>query len=377
MAVETYGLPQEEDQQQALVDSSAPMATQPTNMTGLQQQQPPPISGSSGGALAGQPPVPAQAPGGPDPAQTPAPAQGGPDLTKDRGTPDKMLRTQWRDNAESLAEMQENIANKMEKAANNRVSKAQAQELTESMKAQGADPSKAVADNLKMAEEEIDHTVKIGEKNKKWGNKIKKRLRNVYKRIPEDEMGLFLMEFGMRAMMAGETMGTMGALGAAGSGAMSSLQGRQQAEEDRALAADKYANEQGLAEFGALTDRQTADAATMTAEARRDAYGADRSYQGEKVYLEDIFRKAGWNDKQIADHFSGKTSPSERRQILNDTLQKVAAARPYDEDQITGKEFGAMKSADIEAWIDEMMKIEGTTERAKSGQDYINAANGG
>ena len=373
---ETFALPQDdEDQQAALVASSAPMATQPASMTGLQQQQPPPISGSSGGELAGQPPVPAQAPGGPDPAQTPA--QGAPDLTKDTGTPDKMLRTQWRDNAESLAEMQENIANKMEKAANNRVSKAQAQEMTENMKAQGADPSKAVEANLKMAEEEIDHTVKIGEKNKKWGNKIKKRLRNVYNRIPEDEMGLFLMEFGMRAMMAGETMGTMGALGAAGSGAMSSLQGRQQAEEDRALAADKYANEQGLAEFGALTDKQNADSATMTAEARRDAYGADRSYQGEKVYLEKLFKNAGWSDQQIADHFTGKTSPAERRQILNDTLQKVAAARPYDEDQITGKEFGAMKSADIEAWIDEMMKIEGTTERAKSAQDYINAADGG
>lgn len=375
MTVETYGLPQEEDQQQALVDSSAPMANQPANMTGLQQQQPPPISGPSGGSLGGQAPVPTNAPGGPEPAQ--APAQGGPDLTKDRGTPDKMLRSQWRDNAEDLASMQENIAKKMEKARSNRVSKAQAQEMTDSMKAQGADPTKAVAENLKMAEEEIDHVVQINDKPKKWGEKIKKRLRNVYNTIPEDEMGLFLMEFGMRAMMAGETMGSAAALGAAGSGALSSLQGRQQAEKTRALDADKYANEQGVAEFGALTDKQNADSATMTAEARRDAYGADRSYQGEKVYLEQLFKKAGWSDQQIADHFTGKTSPAERRQILNDTLQKVAAARPYDEDQITGKEFGAMKSADIEAWIDEMMKIEGTTERAKSAQDYINAADGG
>ena len=316
---ETFALPQDdEDQQAALVASSAPMATQPASMTGLQQQQPPPISGSSGGALAGQPPVPAQAPGGPDPAQ--APAQGGPDLTKDMGTPEKVIQNKFSSHPNELADAQEMIGQRMDKARQDPVAKAQAQKMTMTMAAQGADPVKA-ADQLfgenGLAYIQIDREVEDWERankgkrkkaipsndgplsdaelnnltadtgeiggvsdsapalsseqappaldgegqnpvpdetdediprNKSWGKRIKARLRNVYNTIPEDEMGLFLMEFGMRAMMAGETMGTMGALGAAGSGALSSLQGRQTAAADRKLEAEKYADEQALEE---------------------------------------------------------------------------------------------------------------------------------
>jgi hypothetical protein len=306
------GLPQtEEEKQRALAGSSPPMMGQPSSMTGLQQQQPPPISGPSGGALGGQPPVPANAPGGPDPAQ--APAQGGPDLTKDMGTPDKVIQNKFSSHPNELADAQEAIAQRMDKARKDPVAKAQAQKMTMTMAEQGADPVKAAdqlfgenglayiqidrevedwerankgrrkkaipSNNGPLSDAELNNlTADTGEaggvsdsapalsseqappaldgegqnvvpqepdepRNKSWGKRIKARLRNVYKHIPEDEMGLFLMEFGMRAMMAGETMGTMGALGAAGSGAMSSLQGRQTAAADRKLEADKYADE--------------------------------------------------------------------------------------------------------------------------------------
>lgn len=391
MGVQTYGLPDDEEQQRALVNSSQPLATAPETVTGVGQPAMPEVQTSappSPGALNQEAtPVSTDEQVGGGGAETP---QSAPDLMKDRGKPEQYMRKQWASNADQLTESIEGVAKRMEKLRGDRVARAQAQQMTDVMGQQGADPKKAGDAVIKMGEQEVDHLVETGEQKASWGKKIKKRLRNAYNTIPEDEMGLFLMEFGLRAMMAGETMGTMGALGAAGSGALTSLQGRQQAEADRSLAADKYAQEQGLAEYGALTDKQKADTDQMRAETDKgykDALSKARGqgYNGEKVFLDNTMQTAGFSQQERTAILTGGLSIGEKTDRIIEQLQKKQLSAPYDTDPVTGKEYGEMTVDDMELYAAEILAMqERITKQARgatkadpeTAQDFINEAAG-
>jgi hypothetical protein len=90
--------------------------------------------------------------------------------------------------------------------------------------------------------------------------KLRDKWKNIFNIIPKEDMGLVLMDFGFRAMMAGETMGSAGAIGAAGAGALAGVQSRQTADYDRSVEQFNMADEGAR---GALEEaRQSPDTIT-------------------------------------------------------------------------------------------------------------------
>jgi len=317
--------------------------------------------------------------------------QGAPDTLKDRGDPNTAMRRKWQENAAELVEMQEQALTRMQNAWKDPVSKAQGQVMTENMKAQGADPTKAAEQSLEMAETNIDRSVEDKGMTKKMGAKLKKRLRKVYDTIPEDQMGMFLIDFGLRAMMAGETMGSMGALGAAGSGAMGAMQGRQRQEKTDRLSMEQAAQAEGREQFGALSDRTRADAAMMTAEAQRDRAGRVNRFKDEVMI--DFYRKQGWSEEEITAEISGAQTAQQMYDVYAPAFDKIRSAikadPPMIPSQIQYVEVGGEKVAihemdegQVAAYIGEVVEQRMAARGAlgkenalsKSGQDYINEA---
>jgi hypothetical protein len=198
-------------------------------------------------------------------------------------------------------------------------------------------------------------------------------LKNIYRIIKPEEMGLFLIDFGLRAMMAGESMGDLGALGAAGSGAMGALQERRRFDEEQRIAAEQRGIEAGER---AAKDYETAAGIVQKnreldikeKESERLAGG----YRGEKVYLENFFKEAGWSDQQIADFFGKAKGEAARRQDLMDALMaRISGAGIIDKDPITGKPYREMGSEDIKTWVNRMLALESEMAAPKKGTDYI------
>jgi hypothetical protein len=228
---------------------------------------------------------------------------------------------------------------------------------------------KTIAEARKQALEGLKRANVSGKIDDQQYGELKDKWKGIFNYISRDEMGLFLIDFGLRAMMAGETMGDLGALGAAGSGALGALQGRRQAaaQQENALAAQ--ANEQALAEYGAETDRVSALAQMTSAEARsRQVDQTGRGYAGEKVWLTDFFRNAGWSDQEIANYFAKAQNPAARRQALTDALLKrIEDAGFTDEDPNLGKAYREFDANDIQDWVDIMLELENERISAEAG----------
>jgi hypothetical protein len=197
----------------------------------------------------------------------------------------------------SLADLQEGVLKRIEAARKDPVAVAQAKQMTDLQEQQGI-PADASKEELKaMTEEGLKRAEADGNVTKKEASKLRKRFNKVYETIHRDEMGLFLLDFGLRAMMAGESMGDMAAIGAAGSGAMGALQGRRAEAEQKRVDDAKYAEEQGLEQYGKETDRYEAETGRFAAEelAKRGALG----YRGEKAYVRELGLKMGKTEEEI------------------------------------------------------------------------------
>lgn len=164
--------------------------------------------------------------------------------------------------------------------------------------------------------------------------KYKKGWRRIFNHISEDEMGLFLMDFGLRAMMAGETMGDMGALGAAGSGALGALQGRRQLARENELELQQTAHEIGTDKYQNITERMKAEASKTTAAAKSKQ--ADTPYTGRDTWREQYFKEAGYSKEERARIAAGGQEVSN---MVMDQIQRWQDRRA-EQQKIEGS-FGA------------------------------------
>lgn len=163
-------------------------------------------------------------------------------------------------------------------------------------------------------------------KQKKWA------LKNIYRHIKPEEMGLFLMDFGMRAMIAGESMGDLGALGAAGSGAMGALQERRRYSEEQ-----RIAEEQRGVEAGERAAEDMVDAQKIAQKNRElDQFDEKLKLEGRKLdieeksggagmkwqsqYLAQFYRDLGYSESEIARILAGGPDNVE---LINDNIQRL------------------------------------------------------
>jgi hypothetical protein len=219
--------------------------------------------------------------------------------------------------------------------------------------------------------------------------------------MTRQEFSMFLMEWGS-LMMQNSEKGLGGAFGTATQGAMQGHLGR----EDRALAREQSQQKSALEERRVSASERTASFAgqaqgftdpegfwvvpkynsetkEVTWERATDKDGnlvkgdpdKSRDYQGEKVYLENFFREAGWSDQEIADYFGKAKGRKAREQDLTDALmRRIDGAGILDVDPITGKKLKEFKEEDIKLWVSRMLAIEFGKTSDKEAADYLNEA---
>lgn len=348
-----------------------PLGTQPTDaiIAGqpIIEQRKDPVTGAPLQS-ANVPDVPTSAPagappvsgtplsGGEPPAGAEPPAQAGPPQIKEK--PNEFIAGQIQKNPDAITDLVETsarVAN--ETAKNSDDNAAQLKALS------GPEAKKSIEELQKIAMDSLKVANTTGTLPAKHYKKLKSRWRNIFKYIGEDEMGLFLIDFGLRAMMAGDTANTdLGALGQAGMGALGALQGRRQAAVDQQNAMTAQSREMAIDQYKAESERMRAQGALMSGEAaktRANAPGASGAYAGEKVWMTDFFRKAGWSDQQIADYFSKAKGSAARRQDLTDALlSRISRANSFDKDPDTGKKWSEFGPEDIQNWVDGVLAAE-------------------
>lgn len=287
---------------------------------------------------------------------------GGVDLVKDRGTPDQVIQNMDPDllvkTVEQSAKAASSESGETGKHSDTPEKKKQANEL---LKSQGADPSKSI----KQMEKEFMASAKKrrdeGEITAEHYTGLKDRWKNIFQIIPKEDFGLFLMDFGMRAMMASETMGSMGAIGAAGSGALEASRGRGQAKTDVAIADQEAARKGALETYKAESGRMQAEASQTTAEASRtraDAIGG--GYKGEKAWLLDLGQSMGKTEDEIWDMFNKVKAPEVRRQEFMDFILKAQQDATFTQtDPILGKKYRDFTADDMQDWVEAMVRTEG------------------
>jgi hypothetical protein len=258
--------------------------------------------------------------GGPEPSQEL-------DLMKDRGSPETMVQEEAHKNPDKFSETIDatyNAIRSRRAKAGDRAAQLELELLNEKMGINGEEAKEEV---FRQAEVGIQRAEEDGKITPKQAKQKRFALKNIYKTIKPEEMSLFLIDFGMRAIMAGETMGDLGALGAAGAGAMGALQERRNyaAEQDIA-AGERAATDYQTAQELALEERKVG-----ALEARNAALGGDRSYQGEKVWATNFYRSLGWSDQQIAEVFSGARTPEEMYDSVYDDLMSQRQKAQADE----------------------------------------------
>lgn len=258
--------------------------------------------------------------GGPEPSQEL-------DLMKDRGNPETMVQEEAHKDPDKFSENVDATYQAIRSRRAKSGDKAAQLELELLNEKMGIDGEAAKEEVFRQAEVGIQRAEEDKKITAKQAKQKRFALKNIYKTIKPEEMSLFLIDFGMRAMMAGETMGDLGALGAAGSGALGGLQERRRfAAEQEIAAGERAAEDYTTAQELALEERKVG-----ALEARSAALGGDRSYQGEKVWATNFYRSLGWSDQQIAEVFSGARTPEEMYDSVYDDLMSQRQKAQADE----------------------------------------------
>lgn len=353
----------------------------------------------TGGALGEIPappssPVPAGRGQSPLSAAQQAPQQGGGagateaggfDAAKDRGNPTTLARdTVLKDPDSGVSAMEDSAKFVSNQRGKGRQVQLQTELMNEQLGLTGKEAEAAKETMQTQAMQAIDLAESDGKLTKKQAKKKRFQLKNVFNTIKPEEMSLFLIDFGMRAMMAGETMGDLGALGAAGSGALGGIQERRRFAEQQEIEASERERMAALEERGVAADEMRAGAAQTTAQAALTrAEAADRGYTGEKVWLENFFKEAGKSDEEIADYFMRAEGGTARRQSLTDALMKrIEKSSLIDSDPILGKKYVDFTEKDMQDWVDRVLAEEqsraggGALSSGKGTSDYIREAGG-
>lgn len=290
------------------------------------------------------------------------------DLMKDRDKPDKHFVNMAQKNPQVLddALTEASTALEKEKASGARASNEDREKLATALESNGANEksfNQMKADIIKG----LDRAIEDGEIPKNEGKKYKLHWRNVFQKIEKDEMGLFLMDFGLRTMIAGETMGSAGAIGAGGAGALQGLQGRRQLERTQTLEVEQQAHDMTVEQYDSETKRKRADY-------------AGQGYRGEKAWLYDLGKRIGKTDEQIYGMFNKEESMEVRRQKAFEFIREVQAdAGIIDRDPMLDKEYRDFEPEDFEEWVDMVLEQEtrnsatGSALSRPSGMDeYLN-----
>lgn len=386
-------------QMNALGQNSALMAKNDTARSALPDPDPNgvmrgptyPTSASGGSGISagevGNAPVPA-------PPNTPQPsgadseplAGGNADNEKDLGTGIDVLAQktseQRLEDGKASAEAMENTR----KNSNGQTS-FQGKHLNEKLEGQGIPVRKSFQQMQDEIYKYLKRDVEDKKLSKKEAAKHRTGWRKIFNKISEDEMGLFLMDFGMRAMVAGETMGSAGAIGAAGSGAMGALQSkrRQGVEDDMAM--QTTAHDMAVGQYGAESSRISADASMRSAKANETrANTAGQGYRGEKAWLYELMvTKRGMSEEEFFALISGDTSLSERRAKLFDYIRDMKAEADFILADENGKLFKDYTRSDMNTWVENAIKDERggsalggggatTGSSSQTTQDYLNNA---
>lgn len=307
--VTTYGLDAAETEKDPITGGT--ISAVPTELPSAQTSAPPLSDQGTGSNAPVGPDARQQQGGGAEPIQEiqVQEKKRSDDFSKfmtDQGTPELFVQEQMTKNPQQASEVLSGSVSAVEKQRKVLQSRLDAGDTTVLRQLQSLNAQLGI-DNPEAAQREKDRYLhpetgqlaigaerayqdgKMGKeeyKQKKWA------LKNIYRHIKPEEMGLFLIDFGMRAMMAGETMGDLGALGAAGSGAMGALQERRRYATEQGIAAGeraaedtKWAEEQALKEREVGAKEKTAEARMISA---KSGYGPD----GRKPFRDEIAVKA-------------------------------------------------------------------------------------
>lgn len=125
--------------------------------------------------------------------------------------------------------------------------------LTESLKSNGVNAESALKAKVDEKLARLNQLEKDGAITPETHTKLRDRWKNIFNVIPKEDFGMVLMDFGMRAMMAGETMGDMAAIGAAGSGALAGVAQRKEQDYKRGVEQIGMAGEEARADMGVAT----------------------------------------------------------------------------------------------------------------------------
>lgn len=240
MAVQTYGIPPEEERTDPV--TGQPVAS-PNTATPETSTSAPPLSG---GKQTVNTPV-AEATntqgGGAESSQMPF----DPSVVSDL-TPSNLIRNTIRKDPDQAFDTLSASAAAAKKAApKDRLGQLDQEKLNLQL---GIDNGEEAREQVLGEDGEVARTiageVAAGIITPKQAKQKRFALKNIYNTIKPEEMGLFLIDFGLRAMMAGETMGDLGALGAAGSGAMGALQERRRYASEQKVAAEERTRKAGL-----------------------------------------------------------------------------------------------------------------------------------
>lgn len=255
---------------------------------------------------------------------------------------------------------------------------AQKKKINEVLSAQGVEPRKAFEDLYKTELKKLEARHESGEITKKQYKGWKNRWKNIFNTVPEEDFGLFMMDFGLRMMQAsgqGETLGA--SIGMAGQGALAGAQGRQQLKQQQSMQREQQATTRALARAG-LEQKQTRDAQVesttggliergpdgkwrpiidpQTGKPYEREYAGRGGYRGEKAWLYDWGKRIGKGEEELWEIVNGQMSEGERRDKYEELILKMISDAKYtDDDPVLGKKYRDFTNNDIQAWIEAMM----------------------
>lgn len=241
--------------------------------------------------------------------------QGGdaPDMLKDKGTVDQYLTQKIMNDKEGryVTIMEESL---------NALKKLDPVDVRYAYDKSGMDGEGTLKETETLVNNAVDAGVTTGQMSEEEGEKRKFAFKNIFNVISREEMPLFLIDFGMRAMMAGETMGDLGALGAAGSGAMGALQGRRKEAYDRQVAEGQRRREDHKTSHDITMDR-------IEAEQKERELDIDEAGEGgvkwQSQYLENFYRDLGYSEAEIGRILAGGPDNTE---LINENIKRISAS---------------------------------------------------
>lgn len=262
----------------------------------------------------------------------------------------------------------------------------QKKQLAESMAAQGMDPVKAYNELKDQYMTALDQRHESGEITRKQHSKMKDRWKNIFNVVPEEDFGLFLMDFGLRLAAHSASNSFGGAFGAAGVEALGGVQQRKAADQKAALDRDELAHKRALEGVGMRQKERELDIYEKRAvgsggpatestdkglmfynpetkqwepikhegEVVHQTYAGDRGYQGEKFWMKNQLQGSNLSESEINNLLLGAKTPQERAQVLQDTLGKLKTE--YAAKDSSGKFYRDYNREDEARWIADMMR---------------------